>query len=106
MYKSVASALQVIVPGLVLLLAMSAEPASSANARISFAFDERSIDGVDAYTWAASGHALVYATSDGTLWSTNGADFAKPTRIIKIALPIGQQIEQIVCLQTDETLRL
>jgi hypothetical protein len=96
MYKSVASALQVIVPSVVLLLAMSAKPASSANARTSFSFDEKSINGVDAYTWAASGSARVYATSDGTLWSVNGPDFAAPIPIIRIALPKEQEVEQIV----------
>ena len=96
MYKYAASALQVVVPSLVLLLAMSAEPASSANARISFNFDARSIDGADAYTWASKGSALVYATSDGTLWSVNGSNVAIATRIVKIALPKEQKIEQIV----------
>jgi len=96
MYKSVARALQVIVPGLVLLLAMSAEPASSRNTRSSFNFDARSIDGADAYTWASKGSALVYATSDGTLWSVNGSNVAIATRIVKIALPKEHQIEQIV----------
>src|SRR5260370_4041541 len=96
MYKSVAGVLQVIAPSVVLLLAMSAEPASSANALSGFNFDESPIVGVDAYTWASKGSALVYATGDGTLWSTNGPGFAKPTPIIKIAVPKERQIEQIV----------
>jgi Tol biopolymer transport system component len=79
-----------------MLLAISAEPASSANARASLSFDEKSINGVDAYTWASKGSTLVYATSDGTLWSVNGPDFATPTRIINIALPDEQNIRQIV----------
>ena len=85
-----------MVASVVILLAISAEPASSANARASLSFDEKSINGVDAYTWASKGSTLVYATSDGTLWSVNGPDFATPTRIIKIALPDEQNIRQIV----------
>jgi hypothetical protein len=38
---------------------------------------------------------LVYATSDGTLWSVSGPNFAIPIRIVKIALPKEQKIEQI-----------
>jgi WD40 repeat protein len=96
MYRSVARIVLVSVASVVLLLGMPDESASSAKARTSFSFDEESINGVDAYTWAAKGSALVYATGDGTLWSTDGPDFAKPTPIIKIALPKEHQIEQIV----------
>ena len=57
---------------------------------------EKSIRGVDAYAWTPTGGSLVYATSDGTLWSAQGPDFATAIRIIKIALPEEQKIEQIV----------
>jgi WD40 repeat protein len=80
--------------GVILLLAISAESASSATNRIHFS--EKSIDGVSAYAWDSKGSSLVYATSDGTLWSVSGPDFAPPIRAIKIALPDQQQIEQIV----------
>src|SRR5260370_37419784 len=82
MYKSVAGVLQVIAPSVVLLLAMSAEPASSANALSGFNFHESPIVGGYAYTWASKGGALGYATVDGTLWSTTGPRFAQPTRVI------------------------
>jgi hypothetical protein len=74
---------------------MSAEPASNSNAHASINFDEKSINVVDAYTWASKGSVLVYATSDGTLWSVSGPSFAVPIRIVKIALPKEQKIEQI-----------
>src|ERR1700731_375398 len=95
MPSSVASVLLAIALSLA-LLTTSAEPASSAKARTSFGIDEKSINGVQAYAWAAAGSALIYATGDGTLWSINGPDFGNPNPIIKIALPNEHQIEQIV----------
>jgi hypothetical protein len=92
-YRSVANILLVIVASLVLLLV---EPTSGATARANLSFDEASIDGVDAYTWAPRGGALVYAMGDGTLWSANGPKFDLPTRITKIDLPKAQKIEQVV----------
>lgn len=91
----VASALLAVAVSLA-LLTTSAEPASSPKTHTSFGIDEKSINGVDAYTWAATGSALVYATGDGTLWSANGPAFAKPNPINKIAVPNEHQIEQIV----------
>lgn len=86
--------LPLIVASVVLLLAIPPEPASSASDRDHF--PEKSIGGVSAYAWDSNGSSLVYAMSDGTLWSVGGPDFATPIRIIRIALPKEQQIEQIV----------
>ncbi len=96
MYRPVTVSLQVIVACVVLLLTISTKLASSANARTSLSFDEKSINGVDAYAWAPKGNELVYAMSDGSLWFANGPNFARPIRIIKIALAKEQKIEQIV----------
>ena len=57
---------------------------------------EKSIHGVDAYAWAPTDDSLIYATSDGTLWSAKGPDFASRSRIVRIALPQDQKVEQIV----------
>ena len=77
-----------------LILTISLGTASSASNR--FHSVEKSIRGVDAYAWAPTGGSVIYATSDGTLWSAQGPDFATAIRIIKIALPEERKIEQIV----------
>jgi WD40 repeat protein len=77
-----------------LILTISLGTASSASDSLRSV--EKSIRGVDAYAWAPTGDSLIYATSDGTLWSAQGPDFAKAVRIIKIALPDEQKIEQVV----------
>jgi WD40 repeat protein len=77
-----------------LILTISLGTASSASDRLHSI--EKSIRGVDAYAWAQTGGSVIYATSDGTLWSANGPDFATAIPIIKIALPDEQKIEQIV----------
>lgn len=77
-----------------LILTISLGTASSASDKLHSV--EKSIGGVDAYAWTPTGGSLVYATSDGTLWSAQGPDFATAIRIIKIALPDEQKIEQIV----------
>src|SRR5579862_2290563 len=96
MHRSPANALRAIVIGVVLLLAVPAEPASSANAQTSFKFDQKSISDVDAYAWASTGNTFSYAMSDGSIWSAEGPDFATPIRITRIALPDEQKIEQLV----------
>jgi WD40 repeat protein len=78
--------------GVVAMIAISVGTASStSDALLSI---EKSIRGVDAYAWAPTG-SLVYATSDGTLWSAKGPDFAKSNPLVRVALPQGQKIEQI-----------
>ena len=77
-----------------LILTISLGTASSASDSLRSV--EKSIRGVDAYAWVPTGGSLIYATNDGTLWSTQGPDFATPIRIIKIALPDEQKIKQIV----------
>jgi WD40-like Beta Propeller Repeat len=94
MYRSAAKVHLAIAVSLALLT--TAEPASSVKAHTSSGIDEKSINGVEAYAWAASGSALIYATGDGTLLSINGPDFGNPIPIIKIDLPNEHQIEQIV----------
>ena len=96
MHRSPADALQAIVIGVVLLLAVSAEPAWSVNAQTSFKLDQKSISDVDAYAWAPTGNTFFYAMSDGSIWSVEGPDFATPIRITRIALPDEQKIEQLV----------
>ncbi len=88
------SVLPLIAASVVLLLAIPPEPALSASNREHF--PEKSISGVSAYAWDSKGSSLVYATSDGSLWSVSGPGFATPIRIIRIALPKEQHIEQIV----------
>src|SRR5579863_2064271 len=77
-----------------LILTISLDTASSASNSLYSV--EKSIRGVYAYAWTPTSDALVYATSDGTLWSAQGPDFTTAIRIIKIALPEEQKIEQIV----------
>ena len=77
-----------------LILTISLSTASSASDSPHSV--EKSIRGVDAYAWAPTDGSLTYATSDGTLWSAQGPGFATAIRIVKIALPDEQKIEQIV----------
>src|SRR5260370_13059438 len=84
-------------PLISVFLTLTVSLGTASSATDSLHSIEKSIGGVDAYAWAPTGGSLIYATSDGTLWSAQGPDFATPVRIIKIALPDEQQIEQIVC---------
>jgi hypothetical protein len=77
-----------------LILTISLGTASSASDSLRSV--EKSIRGVDAYAWAPTGGSLIYATSDGTLWSAQGPDFARPTPLVRVVLPDERKIEQIV----------